>query len=203
MLKKIKLQLFGNSGQDDELQEGADGSENPENEEKDENGEKTDKTHTGKPETAGLPQTQEELDALINARIARERKNAARRKDLTQTEQSNQVQTTTETDTANESAREMLVVRAQLEAYKSNQIKSECVEDAVDLALASLSKEKKEATGEALKEAINTVLSRHPEWRPDDSQKGGFKVGSDGDNEGAQQLKQTEPQNKKRWNKWQ
>ena len=193
MLDKINLQLFAEGDPEESISN--DAETNP------------DEKATQKTKTNELPKTQEELDTLINARIARERKNAAKQSKTTQegkTEDPNNTRTEQQGETtADDTAREMLIVRTQLEAYKSGQIRSECVEDAVDLAMAALSKSATEPTNDALKEALNAILSRHPEWKADDKQKGGFKVGSDGENDNAQQQKVTEAPNKKRWNKWQ
>lgn len=189
MLDKIKLQLFAEGDPEESATEEAKDSKFQE---------KADSKTKNE-----LPKTQEELDALINTRIARERKNAAKQKTQDgNTKDSQNVATDQSDSIAEGSAREMLIVRTQLEAYKGGQIRPECVEDAVDLAMASLAKSAKELTDEALKEALKAILSRHPEWGKDDKQKGGFKVGSDGENENAQQQK-TETPNKKRWNKWQ
>lgn len=193
---KINLQQFANNDPEENNREQA---AQAESDEKKPIGTAVDKQDQKK---SSLPQTQEELDALINARLARERKNAARQKTQEEQEPENNAQPAQDTANA-ETAREMLIVRTQLEAYKSGQIRPECVEDAVDLAMAALSKSGKEATNEALKETLNAVLSRHPEWKADDMQRGGFKVGSDGEEDSARQQKTAETPNKKRWNRWQ
>ena len=137
----------------------------------------------------GLPKTQEELDALIEKRIARERKKFAKQQGtqqagaVQQTEQNGgsvAAQQTAETSAQDALNRELLIAHAQVDAYREGVV-PDAVEDAVMLAVMQAEKAG-EADAEGVRDALKEVLKRHPEWKPQqkkEGQNGGFKVGVD------------------------
>ena len=136
----------------------------------------------------GLPKTQEELNALIEKRLARERKKLAKQQGTQpaggaqQTEQNGDAATAQQAvDTSAQDAlnRELLIAKAQLAAYREG-VSAAAVEDAVMLAVMQAEKAG-EADEEGVQDALKEVLKRHPEWKPQkkDDKKGGFKVGVD------------------------
>lgn len=125
----------------------------------------------------GLPKTQEDLDKIIEKRLERERKKYAKVTNTQQTQQKTEEPPQSNPDLENIN-RELLTARAQLEAFR-NGVKAEVVEDAVYLALREAEKDG-DADVEDIKEALKTVLKRHPEWKSDSKQGGGFKVGATG-----------------------
>lgn len=128
--------------------------------------------------TSHLPKTQEELDALIEGRIKRERRKWSRQ----------QAQQTAETDmqpaVSQDAAqndvfqKELMEARAQIEAFKSG-VRADAVEDAVYLAVREAEKNGDEVDEDTIREALKTVLKRHPSWKNTDKQKTGIKVGAD------------------------
>ena len=78
-----------------------------------------------------------------------------------------------------EKDRELLIARAQLDAYREG-IVAGAVEDAVYLAVM-LAVMAGEADEEGVRDALKEVLKRHPEWKPQkkEAAKNGFKVGVD------------------------
>lgn len=137
----------------------------------------------GQPTEDGLPKTQEELDALIEKRLARERRKMAKQQVTQQPEgqpgpQEPQQPAADKTalDAAN---RELLIARAQLDAYREGVLPA-AVEDAVLLAVMQAEKSG-EADEDGVRDALKEVLKRHPEWKPQkkEPQKSGFRVGVD------------------------
>ena len=145
----------------------------------------------------GLPKTQEELDALIEKRLARERK----KMNSQQQGQTPPAQTATQTQTTQQTAtppavdpalqatqQENLLWKAQMSAIKDG-INPSVVEDAVYLALRE-AESKGEVDEDGIKDALKSVLKRHPEWGAKKENKdGGFKVGA-GQNNGSGARKQ-------------
>lgn len=136
---------------------------------------------------SGLPKTQEELDALIEKRLARERKKLARQQTAQPAAnpaaeqgsgQDNPAQNA-QVDALAAKDRELLIVRAQLDALREGVVPS-AVEDAVYLAVMQAEKAG-EADEDGVKDALKEVLKRHPEWKPQKKAdtKSGFKVGVD------------------------
>lgn len=78
-----------------------------------------------------------------------------------------------------EKDRELLIARAQLDAYREGIVPG-AVEDAVCLAVMQAEKAG-EADEEGVRDALKEVLKRHPEWKPQkkEAAKNGFKVGVD------------------------
>lgn len=137
-----------------------------------------------------LPKTQEELDALIESRVARERKRLAR-------QQTKQVQPTEQqaTETAQPQnpetdamQKELISVRAQLEAMRSG-VRADVAEDAVLLAIHQVEKDGDVPDDDTICEALKAVLKRHPDWKNSDKNKGGIKVGVVSDQESPQKSK--------------
>lgn len=130
----------------------------------------------------GLPQTQEELDDLIERRLARERRRLARQtaQSAAQTDQPPaEAQPAEQTARLAQMNRELLVARAQLDAWREGIVPG-AVEDAVHLAVMAAEKAG-EADEEGVRDALKEVLQRHPEWKAPDktAAKGGFRVGVD------------------------
>lgn len=140
-----------------------------------------DKAEKMPPADSGLPKTQEELDALLEKRLARERK-----KLLKQSAAAPEKATTPGdgVDPDQQQSQELLAVnkelllaRAQIEAYKGG-IAPGVAEDAVYLALREVEKGGEEPDDDTMRDALQLVLKRHPEWKQEEKQKGGFKVGA-------------------------
>lgn len=138
------------------------------------------------PSKPPLAASLEELDALIEKRLARERKKLARQAGapLVPTaapgdQLSPAAQPAADTAAQDAFARELLIARAQVDAYKEG-VAPGAVEDAVYLAVMQAEKAG-EADEEGVRDALKEVLKRHPEWKPQkkDAAKGGFKVGVD------------------------
>lgn len=133
-----------------------------------------------------LPKTQEELDALIEKRLARERKKMNSQQQgqtppaqtATQPQPAQQTATPPAVDTALQAAQmENLLLKAQMDAIKDG-INPSVVEDAVYLALRE-AESKGEVDEDGIKDALKSVLKRHPEWGAKKENKdGGFKVGA-------------------------
>ena len=140
---------------------------------------------------SGLPKTQEELDALIEKRLARERKKLAKASLGTQASgapaaegsaaqpEAQSAQPGVDAAALAEKDRELLIARAQLDAYREGIVPG-AVEDAVCLAVMQAEKAG-EADEEGVRDALKEVLKRHPEWKPQkkETAKNGFKVGVD------------------------
>lgn len=142
-----------------------------------------------------LPKTQEELDAVIEARVARERQKWMKRQGVTdkQTKQSQEQRPQTDAgqDPATNAAmlkmqRDLITAKMQIEAIKSN-IRADVAEDAVYLAVRTVEQRGDELDEADMQEALNDVKKRHPEWVIDDKAKGGFKVGADPDKKDTNQ----------------
>lgn len=153
----------------------------------------------------GLPKTQEELDAIIDARLARERKKMAKQQQgqtppaqqTAQTEASaQQTATPPAVDTAMQ--RENLMLKAQVTAIKDG-VDPSVVEDAVYLAMREAEKDG-DADEDDIKEALKIVLKRHPEWSAKKEKKeekeGGFKVGAGQTDKGSGSQKNAMPTGK-------
>ena len=126
---------------------------------------------------AGLPQTQEELDALIEKRIKREHKKWDKQQQ--QTEEPAEPKQATEAAAQNIAIqKELTEARAQLEAVKSG-VRPDVVEDAVYLAMREIERSGEEADADSIREALQLVLKRYPSWKNDEKQKSGIKVGAD------------------------
>lgn len=84
-----------------------------------------------------------------------------------------------------EANRKLITMRAQLEAMRSG-VRAEVVEDAVMLALHDVEKSGEEPDEDNVKDALESVLKRHPGWKEETGKQGGIKVG-------AQQSRTEEP----------
>ena len=136
---------------------------------------------TQQSEESGLPKTQQELDELIERRIARERKRLAKQGAAQKGETTGAAQETAQTApeesaAVKELSARLIAANAQLEAYKSG-VSAEAAEDAVLLALHQIEKNGDEPDEESIREALAAVLKRHPEWKKEEK-KGGIKVGA-------------------------
>lgn len=74
---------------------------------------------------------------------------------------------------------ELAEARAQLEAYRTGLSNPVIVEDAVALAMRELQKTGVEQSQEGIKEALQSVMKRHPEWSQSEENSGGIKVGAE------------------------
>lgn len=133
------------------------------------------------PKNDNLPKTQEELDALIEKRIARERKNLSRQSPplapAPQVPQEAQPAPAAPDPALLEAKHSLLEANAKLAAIQEG-VNPSIVDDAVLLAIHEAEKDGKEGTDEkAIAEALKAVLVRHPEWKQED-RKGGFRVGA-------------------------
>lgn len=166
-------------------------------------------TPKAEPVPDGLPKTQEELNALIEKRLARERKKFAKQPAAEQpsdarnpaTEEAAAEQPALPSPELETMKRELLLSQAQLAAYKSG-ARPEMAEDAVLLALHDAEKDGGEVTEEAVRKALDGVLKRHPEWKQDkeDGKTGGFQIGAPG---GDAVKDSSEPKpSQKRWNRF-
>lgn len=138
----------------------------------------------------GLPKTQEELDALIESRVARERKRLARQqaKQSQPPEQQTAEAVQQQNPEADAMQRELVSMRAQLEAMRSG-VRADVAEDAVLLAIHQVEKDGDVPDDDTICEALKTVLKRHPDWKNSDKSKGGIKVGVVSDQESPQKSK--------------
>lgn len=143
----------------------------------------------------GLPKTQEELNALIEKRIKRERKKFEKEQQKTPppANEAQQDNPPPPADTA--AAQENLLLKAQLSAIKDG-VNPQYVEDAVYLALRDAEKNG-DADEEGIKDALKEVLKRYPEWsakgKKEEEKGGGFKVGASHDNQGQNKGGKTLP----------
>lgn len=131
---------------------------------------------------ANLPNTQEELDALINTRLKRAEKEWLKKQKQTQQPSATPPADPPAEDNSAALQREIVETRAQLAAYKEG-VKTEAVEDAVLLAMHDVEKAGDELDEDAVAEALKEVLKRHPEWKKQDdpnNSSGGFRVGASG-----------------------
>lgn len=94
---------------------------------------------------------------------------------------------------------QLMDARCRLSAYAAG-VAPELVEDAVTLAVQA-ARSKGPVTGQAVADAMEQVLRRHPGWRADSRRAGGFRLGADpGDR--ADSRSRPEPEGKKRWNRF-
>ena len=124
---------------------------------------------------ANLPKTQEELDALIEGRIKREHRKWSRQQSQDTAPPPTVPQ---ETPASDAYQKELMEAKAQIEAFKSG-VRSDAVEDAVYLAVREVEKSGDEVDEDTIREALKTVLKRHPSWKNTEKQKTGIKVGAD------------------------
>lgn len=82
---------------------------------------------------------------------------------------------------------ELQTARAQLEAFRMD-IRPEMVEDAVYLAIREAGNEGS-VDDDSMREALKSVMNRHPEWKKDAKQTGGIKVGVVSEQESTQRSK--------------
>lgn len=82
---------------------------------------------------------------------------------------------------------ELQTARAQLEAFRMD-IRPEMVDDAVFLAIREAGKEGN-LDDDTMREALKSVMKRHPEWKKDAKQAGGIKVGVVSEQESPQKSK--------------
>lgn len=133
----------------------------------------------------GLPKTQEELNALIEKRLARERRKMAKQQNAQAPAQKpadpQDAPAAPAADTSAMDAlnRQLLIANAQLTAMREG-VNPAYAEDAVLLAVMQAEKEG-EADAEGVQDALKEVLKRHPEWKQSakKEQGSGFKVGVD------------------------
>ena len=132
-----------------------------------------------KSENDGLPKSQEELDAIIEKRLKRERRKLQQTGGNDQKDRQSEQPPSSDADALKTANRELLFARAQLEAYHSG-INPDAVQDAVSLAVMQAEKDG-ELDEEGVRDALKEVLKRRPEWqvKKDADGKGGFKVGVD------------------------
>lgn len=135
-----------------------------------------------------LPKTQEELDALIEQRVKRERKKFERQqKKDTQKPKDGEVDDPATDDFEKLAMKqENLMLKAQIAATKTN-IQPAFVEDAVYLAMREVEKNGDELDDENIADALKDVLKRHPEWKVDkqDGEGGFHRVGAGGGDKGS------------------
>ncbi len=140
-----------------------------------------------KPDNAGaddgLPKTQEELNALIEKRLARERRKMAKQQNTQPAAQQSDAEQQTPPAADNTAVdalnRQLLIANAQLTAMREG-VNPAVAEDAVLLAVMQAEKNG-EADAEGVQDALKEVLKRHPEWKQNTKkeQGSGFKVGVD------------------------
>ena len=148
-------------------------------EEKEKQVDTTAETDTKETEDNGLPKTQEELDALIEKRLVRERKKLAKA-----SEKPAQAAAAPEAPVVPDNSAELanvtqqlMLAKAQVAAIKAGVAPNQ-VEDAVYLAMKEATKDG-EADEDDVAEALKAVLKRHPEWK-NGSEKSGIVIGAEG-----------------------
>ena len=141
------------------------------------------------------PKTQEELDAIVEKRLARERKKLLT-KQPTATPAAQAVPPAAQaaaeptqaaaqpgavdTSAIDSVSRDLMIAKAQIAAMKDGVVPG-AVEDAVYLAVMQAEKAG-EADEDGVADALKEVLKRHPEWKAQskkDDAKAGFKIGVD------------------------
>ena len=127
---------------------------------------------------ANLPKTQEELDALIEGRIKREHRKWSRQQAQQSQDTAPPPTVPQETPASDAYQKELMEAKAQIEAFKSG-VRTDAVEDAVYLAVREVEKSGDEVDEDTIREALKTVLKRHPSWKNTEKQKTGIKVGAD------------------------
>lgn len=153
-------------------------------EEKEKQVDTTAETETKETEDNGLPKTQEELDALIEKRLVRERKKFAKANEKpAAAATAAATETPAAPATPDNSAelasvtQQLMLSKAQVAAIKAGVAPNQ-VEDAVYLAMKEATKDG-EADEEDIAEALKAVLKRHPEWK-NGSEKSGIVIGAEG-----------------------
>jgi len=121
--------------------------------------------------------TQDELDRIVEERLARERRKQPQKPADPATDPAPQP-TTPDPELAT-IRDELQIARAQLEAVKAG-VRPEFVEDAVYLASRASEKAGKPSDEASMKEALSDVLKRHPDWKAaaGGQQNAGFRVGA-------------------------
>lgn len=196
--------------EDDKNKAGAQGAQNAAEGQGQSTGETTpadgqngDSGDSDKPEST-LPQSQEELDKLIERRLKKERRAWEKEKYPEPKTEGGTAPDTSADDTLkaeNAALRaELLEAKAQSTASKLG-FKADAVEDAVYLAMRIANKDSDGAPDEDdIKSALSDVLKKHPEWKADSEKKGaGFRVGAPSPQQSAANAK---PTAQKRWNKF-
>lgn len=147
-----------------------------------------------KEQESALPKTQEELDTLIEQRIAREYKKWAKTqaKAVAQPAAAEPSVESRPDPALETAAQELVEARAQLDAYR-NGIRADMVEDAVYLAIREVERAGDDLDEESIREALKAVLKRHPDWKQEEKQKSGFKVGADPSDSGKDPSKKALP----------
>ena len=152
--------------------------------------EETNQQKAGGAEASDLPQTQEELDALIERRIKREQKKwaktqgAAAQPTVQQEQHADQEQGATQQAAQQAQAqigadmqRELTEAKAQLAAVRAG-FRADIVEDAVYLAIREIEKNGDEPDADTISEALKQVIKRHPSWKNEEKTTTGIKVGA-------------------------
>jgi hypothetical protein len=143
---------------------------------------------------SGLPKTQEELDAMIEKRLSRERKKLAKQQSQSPSAgQADTAQATAAEQYASDlktAQRDLASARGQLEAIRMG-VRPDLTEDAVALAMLEIQKAGDDPDEDAIRDALKAVLKRHPEWKQGQKQLGGIKIGA------QQQEADKQPQDKK------
>ena len=131
-------------------------------------------------EQTNLPKSQEELNEIIAARVARERRAWAQkaRSKAKSSEQPQEKPDEEHTDSGlleaqrqlEETRRDLISTKAQIEAMRSG-IRAEMVDDAVTLALREIERNGDEVDELSLKDALKTIKKRHPDDTNPDKQK--------------------------------
>lgn len=135
-----------------------------------------------KAKTNKLPKTQQELNAIIKERIARDRKQMRAKLNLDLVEMKNHaaqfiIVDYIQNDELNKTKKELIATKAELQAVKLN-FRSCAREDAVYLAMGYLQKNTEEIDDGTICDALKRVLSKYPGWAENDKNKGGFNIGA-------------------------
>lgn len=147
-----------------------------------------------------MPKTQEELDAVVEARIAREKRKWMKENKQQQQQKEQQMHTSQggvqDTESVEQAVtpdpivlnmqRDLVAAKMQLKAIQSN-FRADVAEDAVYLAMRAVEQDGDDLDEASIQDALNDVKKRHPEWVVDDKAKGGFKVGADPDKKDTDQ----------------
>lgn len=128
----------------------------------------------------GLPKSQEELDKLFEKRLKKEQKKWEKSKAEASAEE--QKSGSESPDHAAELAAmkaELMEAKAQSAAARIG-IKSDCIEDAVYLAVRAAQKESDgDPDEDDIKAALAQVMKKHPEWKAGGNEANkGFRVGA-------------------------
>lgn len=137
----------------------------------------TAETDTKETEDNGLPKTQEELNALIEKRLVRERKKLAKASEKPAQETPAAPAAPDNSAELSNVTQQLMLAKAQVAAIKAGVAPNQ-VEDAVYLAMKEATKDG-EADEDDVAEALKAVLKRHPEWK-NGSEKSGIVIGAEG-----------------------